>query len=184
MGTITKDDGKKNVSVMVRMPKNICNIIDTCVGNTHSSRPDFVIDGIRAFNRFICDCESDILKFIDEKKDADYSVKVEFYHESMKSMTQIYRDEVKNSAVRSDKDVDILLSLPRQLAAEIDMTVVRTGCFRSRQELIKSAAVYLSIRLGAVNESIKMMNVFLEGNQSTIEMKKELERIRESMKKE
>lgn len=181
MGTITKDDGKKNVSVMVRMPKNICNIIDTCVGNTHSSRPDFVIDGIRAFGRYICDCENDILKFLEERGDADRNVKIEFYRESIRDMTQTYRDEVKNAADRSEKDVDILLSLPRQIAAEIDLTIVRTGCFRSRHEYIKSAAVFLSMRMKATTDGSLRVNEFLKGNQSTEDLQEQIQRMKKEM---
>ena len=179
MGIITKnDDKKKNVSVMVRIPKNIANIIDTCVGNTHSSRPDFVIDGIRAFSRYISDCEKEILDYIEEKKDASQDVKIAFYRESIKSQTQSFRDEI-NAADRSEKDVDVLLSLPSKLALEIDLIVDRTGCFRNRQEYIKASTVYLSVRLGSVSKITMASNDLLNGNKSTRELREKLERMKE-----
>ena len=179
MGIITKkDEKKKNVSVMVRIPKNIANIIDTCVGNTHSSRPDFVIDGIRAFSRYISDCEKDILDYIEEKKDASQDVKVAFYRESIKSQTQSLRDEI-NAADRSEKDVDVLLSLPSKLSLEIDLIVDRTGCFRNHQEFIKASTVYLSTRMGSVTDGTVKVNEFLRANQSTEDLREQIRKMKE-----
>ena len=176
VNNITKDD-KKNESVMIRVPRNIANIIDTCVGNTHSSRPDYVIDGIRAFLRYIADCEKDTLDYISEKEDAERSVKIEFYRESMRSMTQIYKDEF-NAAKSSDRDVDILLSLPSKLSLEINLTVERTGCFRNRQELIKSAIVYLSVRIKSTTDNVVKTLEFLRSNQSTEDLREQIRKMK------
>ena len=180
METITKK-GTKNVSLMVRMPKNITNIIDTCVGNTHGSRPDFVIDGIRAFSRYICDCEYEILEYLKDREDADRNVQIEFYRETIRSRTQAYRDEIK-IADKTERDVDILLSLPSKLAMEIDMTVGRTGCFRNRQEFIKSAAVFLSTRIKTMTDAIVKVNLFLKSNQSTEELQEQIERMKKQIR--
>ncbi len=179
METITKK-GTKNVSLMVRMPKNITNIIDTCVGNTHGSRPDFVIDGIRAFSRYICDCEYEILEYLKDREDADRNVQIEFYRETIRSRTQAYRDEIK-LADKTERDVDILLSLPSKLAIEIDLTVDRTGCFRNRQEFIKSAAAYLAARLGSTTRNTNRVLDFLKGNQSTMDLQEQIQKMRKGM---
>ena len=52
-GTITKNEGKRTKQVMVRIPKSTAEQIDDFAGNTHSSRPDFIIDSIRQFTDFI-----------------------------------------------------------------------------------------------------------------------------------
>ena len=179
METITKK-GTKNVSLMVRMPKNITNIIDSCVGNTHGSRPDFVIDGIRAFNRYICDCEYEILEYLKDREDADRNVQIEFYRETIRSRTQAYRDEIR-LADKTERDVDILLSLPNKLAIEIDLTVDRTGCFRNRQEFIKSAVVYLSVRMKNTGSNIVQVIDFLKESRSTENLQEQVEKMRKEM---
>ena len=183
MGIITKDDGKKNTSLMIRMPSNLAEMIDICVGQTHSSRPDYVIDGIRSFIHFICSNEAEIMKYIDEKKDAARDVKIEFYYESIKSLTQIYRNGAASASEKSRSDVSILLSIPKGLAAQIDRTVERTRCFRNHQEFIRSATVYLTMSQGIDNTNSMLIEGFLESNQSTKDLRAELERLKNSMEK-
>ena len=178
MGIITKDDGKKNASLMVRMPSTLAEMIDVCVGQTHSSRPDYVIDGIREFIHFICTNEAEIMRYIDEKKDAARDVKIEFYYESIKSLTQVYRDAASSASEKSRSDVSILLSIPKGLAAQIDRIVERTRCFKNHQEFIRSSTVYMSMSMGMDNTNSMLTESFLESNQSTKELQIELERLK------
>ncbi len=179
MGILSKkNDDKKNASIMVRMPSGLTEVMDmTAVGNTHSSRPDFVIDGIRTFIRFIISDEYSILRYLEKKEDVDKAVKVKFYYESLKKDTLIYRNTVVNRIKESKKDVDILLSLPKGLAAEIDRVVERTQCFRNHQEFIKCATLYLITMIASDNTNAVVVNEFLQSNKSTQELEEEIEQM-------
>jgi len=181
MGIITKDNGKKNASLMVRVPDGLAFAIDNMVGNTHSSRPDCVIDGIRRFIHFICNTESEIMIYLQEKSDADRDVRLEFYKESIKSSTEPYRKAVTSAISKSKKDVDVLLSLPRGLAAEIDRTVERTGCFKNHQEFVKCSVVFLLREIGAENTNATLTENYLQSNQSTSELKQQIEKMKKEM---
>lgn len=179
MGILSKkNDDKKNASIMVRMPSGLTEVMDmTAVGNTHSSRPDFVIDGIRSFIRFIVSDEYAILHYLEKKEDVDKAVKVKFYYESLKKDTLVYRNTVVNRIKESRKDVDILLSLPKGLAAEIDRVVERTKCFRNHQEFIKCATLYLITIIASNNTNAIIVNEFLQSNKSTQELEEEIEQM-------
>lgn len=181
MGIITKDDGKKNTSLMVRVPDGLALTIDNMVGNTHSSRPDCVIDGIRRFIHFICSTEAEIMIYLQEKSDADRGIRLEFYKESIKSVTETYRKTVANAISNSKRDVDVLLSLPKGLAAQIDRTVERTGCFKNHQEFVKCSIVYLIIEVGAENTNAMLTENYLQSNQSTSELKEQIEKMKKEM---
>lgn len=181
MGIITKNDGKKNVSLMVRVPDSLALTIDNMVGNTHSSRPDCVIDGIRRFIHFICNAEAEIMTYLQEKSDADRDIRLEFYRESIKSLTETYRKMAVSAISSSKKDVDVLLSLPKGLAAQIDRTVERTGCFKNHQEFVKCSIVYLLMEIGAENTNAMLTESYLQSNQSTSELKKQIEKMKKEM---
>ena len=182
LGIITKDDGKRNVSLMVRMPSNIAFVIDHCVGVSHSSRPDFVIDGIRQFMVAISYEEARVFEFIETKKDASREVKLQFYYESMKSFTLTFRNTIASAAEKSEKkDVDILLSLPKGLAAQIDEFVNRTKAFKNHQEFIKCATIFLSTTMGAVNTNSMLAGTYLINNEATKELQEQVEKMRKEM---
>ncbi|MDY0224668.1 MAG: hypothetical protein RBR05_04655 [Candidatus Methanomethylophilaceae archaeon] len=181
MGIITKNDGKKNASLMVRVPDGLALAIDNMVGNTHSSRPDCVIDGVRRFIHFICCTEAEIMIYLQEKSDADRDVRLEFYRESIKSSTESYRKAVANAISKSEKDIDVLLSLPKGLAAQIDRTVERTECFKNHQEFVKCSIVYLLTEICTENTNAMLADNYLKSNQSTSELRKQIEKMREEM---
>ena len=153
MGILSKDGGeKRNASMMVRLPSNLARIVDGCVGITHSSRPDFVIDGIRSFIHYINEEENTVMKYLNEKKDASREVKLQFYYETMRNRTEPFRKAITSAVQKSKKkDVDVLLSLPRGLAVKIENTTNRTKCFRNHQEFVKAATVYLTYQMGFDN---------------------------------
>lgn len=185
MGILTKTDGKKGVSVMVRMPSSITMILDMAVGSTHSSRPDFVIDGIRSFLHYIINEEAGLMLYLQEKDTIDYDVKLQFYYEAIKNRTEAYRNSVHSAQERDGKKVvDILLSVPKGLLAEVERTVERTKCFRNHQEFIKCATFYRIALMGADNTNTMLTENFLISNNTTKDlrdqisiMKKEMETI-------
>ncbi len=181
MGIITKDDGKKKTGLMVRVPDGLAAAIDNLVGNTHSSRPDCVIDGVRRFIHFICNTEAGIMLYLQEKNDADRGIRLEFYKESIKSLTETYRKSIANAISNSKRDVDVLLSLPKGLAAQIDRTVERTGCFKNHQEFVKCSIVYLLMEVGADNTNAMLTESYLQSNQSTTELREQIEKMRREM---
>ena len=183
MGILSKsDENKKNASIMVRMPSNLAMIIDMSVGISYTSRPDYVIDGIRRFVHYINNEEAAIMLYLQEKEDAARDVKLEFYYASMKERTEIYRKAVVSAAEKSKKkDVDILLSLPKGLASQIDRIVERTKCFRNHQEFIKASSIYLIMILGMDNTNDMLTTNFLESNQSTKDLREQIEKMRKEM---
>lgn len=183
MGILSKDKGeKRNASIMVRMPSNLAMVIDMSVGLSYTSRPDFVIDGIRRFVHYINNEEASIMLYLQEKEDAARDVKLEFYYESMKERTEMYRKAVVSAAEKSKKkDVDVLLSLPKGLAAQIDGIVERTRCFRNHQEFIKAGSIYLIMIMGMDNTNEMLTTNFLESNQSTKDLREQIEKMRKEM---
>lgn len=181
MGIITKNDGKKNTNLMVRVPDGLALAIDSMVGNTHSSRPDCIIDGIRRFIHFICSTEAEIMLYLQEKSDANRDVRIEFYKESIKSVTETYRESVANAISKSKRDVDVLVRLPKGLAAQIDYTVERTRCFRNHQEFVKCSIVYLLTEIGADNTNAMLTENYLLNNQSTSELREQIEKMKKEM---
>lgn len=183
LGILSKDNGeKRNASIMVRMPSNLTLIIDQCVGISHSSRPDFVTDGVRSFIHYIITEEDAVMKYLKEKEDASREVKLQFYYESMKNKTEMFRKAVVSAAEKSTKkDVDILLSLPRGLASQIDGVVNRTKCFRNHQEFVKAATVYLTTQMGTDNTNELDVLNFLESNQATKDLQEQIEKMRKEM---
>jgi len=185
MGILSKTgDDKKNASIMVRMPSNLAMIIDMSVGTAYTSRPDFVIDGIRRFVHYINNEEAGIMLYLQEKEDAARDVKLEFYYETIKEKTEMYRNMIVSAAEKSQKkDVDILLSLPKGLASQIDRLVERTKCFRNHQEFIKAGSCYLIILLGADNTNDMLTASFLESNQSTKDLREQIDKMKKEMEK-
>ena len=183
MGILSKTgDDKKNASIMVRMPSNLALVIDTTVGISYTSRPDFVIDGIRRFVHYINNEEAAIMTYLQEKEDAARDVKLEFYYASIKERTDTYRKAVASAAEKSKKkDVDILLSLPKGLASQIDRAVERTKCFRNHQEFIKSGTVYLTTLIGMDNTNDMLTASFLESNQSTKDLREQIDKMKKEM---
>jgi len=181
MGIITKDDGKNRVSLMVRMPHGMAEVIDMSVGILYTSRPDFVIEAIRRFIHYVCNEEAGIMLYLQDKKDADRDVRLEFYRESIREKTELFRNTAAEAAAKSKRDVDILLSLPKGLASEIDRTVERTGCFRNHHEFVKSATVYLMIEMAADNTNAMLTDNFLVSNQTTSELRAQIDRMKEEM---
>lgn len=183
LGILSKDNGeKRNASIMVRMPSNLALIIDQCVGITHSSRPDFVTDGIRSFIHYIITEEDSVMRYLKEKEDASREVKLQFYYETMKNKTEMYRKAVVSAAEKSTKkDVDILLSLPRGLASQIERVVERTKCFRNHQEFVKAATVYLTTQMGTDNTNENIVLNYLESNQATKDLQEQIEKMRKEM---
>lgn len=186
MGILSKTDiNKKNASIMVRMPSNLAMIIDMSVGISYTSRPDFVIDGIRRFIHYINNEEAAIMLYLQEKEDAARDVKLEFYYAAMKEKTEMYRKAVSSASEKSKKkDVDILLSLPKGVASQIDRIVERTKCFRNHQEFIKAGTVYLTTIMGMDNTNDMLTTNFLESNQSTKDLREQIEKMRKEMEKE
>ena len=183
MGILSKtDNNKKNASIMVRMPSSLSMMIDMSVGISYTSRPDFVIDGIRRFIHYINNEEAAIMLYLQEKEDAARDVKLEFYHETIEEKTEMYRNMVGSASAKSKrKDVDILLSLPKGLASQIDRMVERTGCFRNHQEFIKTGSAYLIVLLGMDNTNDMLTTDFLESNQSTKDLREQIEKMRKEM---
>ena len=181
MGIITKNDGKKNTNLMVRVPDGLALAIDSMVGSTHSSRPDCIIDGIRRFIHFICSTEAEIMTYLQEKSDANRDVRIEFYKESIRSLTETYRESVANAISKSKRDVDVLVRLPKGLATQIDSTVERTGCFRNHQEFVKCSIVFLLVEIGADNTNAMLTENYLLNNQSTSELREQIEKMKKEM---
>ena len=48
---------EEKTRVMVRVPDNVCRVMDTLAGHTHVSRPDVVIDACRQFYAALCQRE-------------------------------------------------------------------------------------------------------------------------------
>ena len=183
MGILSNEsEYRKSISMMIRLPSAITELLDGGIGLTHSSRPDFVTDGIRSFLHYICVEEKNILDFLEKKEDASREVKIQFYYETIKLKTELYRKTLMNAAEQSKKkDVDILLSLPIGLVGRIENTVNRTKCFRNRQEFVKAATVFVGIQYGLDNEVECNIENFLESNQSTKEIEEQIAKMREEM---
>jgi hypothetical protein len=179
LGIITnKGDEKKTKGVMVRLPSNVTTVIDSFVGRSHSSRPDFIVDAIRQYLMYVSIFEAEaILKVQD--KDVSYTAKKAFYIEfmelhldRMKKMYHSLQEQAKG------RDVDVLLSMYPITIEMINGVVERTQFFKNHQEFIKLAIMNLIILMASYNTNELLISNFLQDPEDLKKLKKELDDLR------
>ena len=171
-GKVTDSDGKRTKQVMVRFPKYTVERIDDYAGDTHSSRPDFVIDSVRQYIPHIVHEAALVITEI-EGVDVSSQAKGMFFYERMSERIFQEIESYRKSKESSPKgqDVSVLISIPVGLNASIFRIVESTGFFSSNQELIKTAVHWMFTNLESVRDGMSLISGF----NSSIDGKKSLE---------
>ena len=179
---ITDSEGKRTKQVMVRFPRYTIEMIDDYAGNTHSSRPDFVIDSVRQYIPHIIHEAAIIITEI-ETVDVSKQAKDLFFFERMGEKMFPETESYKKSKQSSPKgqDISVLVSFPAGLNEKIHSTVQSTNLFSSNQELIKIAVHWMLNHVEDVEKGLEVVSEFMSMNDSGKALEKELEQIRREM---
>ncbi len=178
-GKVTDSDGKRTKQVMVRFPKYTVERIDDYAGDTHSSRPDFVIDSVRQYIPHILREAATVIteiEGIDVSRQAKDMFFIERMGERMFSETESYRKSKESSP--KGQDVSVLVSFPIGLNDKVRRTVEATGLFSSNQELIKIAVHWTLNHIGDVEKGLEVVLEFQSTRDNGKALEKELEIIR------
>ena len=181
-GKITNPEGKRTKQVMVRFPKYTVELIDDYAGNTHSSRPDFVIDSVRQYiSHIINEVTVAIteIETVDVSKQAKDLFFIERMGERMFLETESYRKSKKSSP--KGQDVSVLISFPTGLNDMILNTVKFTNLFSSNQELIKIAVHWMLNHMKDVDNGLELVSEFLSKGDDGKALKRELDLIRKEL---
>lgn len=181
-GKVTDSDGKRTKQVMVRFPKYTVERIDDYAGDTHSSRPDFVIDSVR---QYISHIVREAVTVITEIETVDVSRRAKdlFFFERMGERmfpeTESYRKSKESSP--KGQDVSVLVSFPTGLNDKILRTVESTSLFSSNQELIKTAVHWMLSHIDDVEKGLEVVSEFQSTKDNGKVLERELERIRKEL---
>ena len=179
---ITGSEGKRTKQVMVRFPKFTVECIDDFAGDTHSSRPDFVIDAVR---QYIPHLISDATTVITEIEGVDVSrqAKDVFFYERMSECMFTEAESYRKSKDSSPKgqDISVLVSIPVGLNGMIADMVEFTGLFSSNQELIKIAVHWMINHMNDVKQGLELVSGFQSTKDNGRALEKELEQIRREL---
>ncbi len=133
---------EEKTRVMVRVPDNVCRVMDTLAGHTHVSRPDVVIDACRRFYAALCQREADILDLLDERHVAK-DVALAFYREEIAGFVAPFRSDYDASLGKTKDQVSILVVFPNVLLSKMNAAIGRIGTVKNHQEFIKIALMYM-----------------------------------------
>ena len=180
---ITKNEGKRTKQVMVRIPRSTAEQIDEFAGDTHSSRPDFIIDSIRQFTDYIVRETASIAV---QTETTEYSREVKeayFKEEALKRFFWEYDtySTAKKNEPRS-KEVSVLVSIPVGLLDIVNNVVEITDLFSGVQEYIKVAIYHMFRRSREFESSREALSEFRSVVEGTILLEDELQQLREEMR--
>ena len=179
---VTDSDGKRTKQVMVRFPKYTVERIDDYAGDTHSSRPDFVIDSVRQYIPHIVREAATVIteiEGVDVSRQAKDMFFIERMGERMFPETESYRKSKESSP--KGQDVSVLVSFPTGLNDMILKTVDFTTLFSSNQELIKTAVHWMLNHVDDVEKALEVISEFQSTKDNGKTLENELERIRNEL---
>ena len=167
---------------MVRFPKYTVERIDDYAGNTHSSRPDFVIDSVRQYIPHIVREAATVITEI-EAVDVSRQAKELFFFERMGERMFPETESYRNSKESSPKgqDISVLVCFPTGLNDKILRTVEATSLFSSNQELIKIAVHWMLNHVDEVEKGLEVVFDFQSIRDNGKALKRELEQIRREL---
>lgn len=181
-GKVTEPDGKRTKQVMVRFPKYTVERIDDYAGDTHSSRPDFVIDSVRQYITHIIWEAATVITEI-ETIDVSRQAKDLFFFERMGERmfpeTESYRKSKESSP--KGQDISVLVSFPTGLNDKVHKTVESTSLFSSNQDLIKTAVHWMLNHMDDMEKGLEVVSEFQSTKDNGKALEKELERIRNEL---
>ena len=178
-GKVTDSDGKRTKQVMVRFPRYTVERIDDYAGDTHSSRPDFVIDSVRQYIPHIVKEATTVIteiEGVDVSRQAKDMFFIERMGERMFSETESYRKSKESSP--KGQDVSVLVSFPVGLNEMILRTIECTGLFSSNQELIKTAVHWLFIQMDNIEKTMETISDYQMSENVGRVLEEELEKLR------
>ena len=180
-GKVTDSDGKRTKQVMVRFPKYTVERIDDYAGDTHSSRPDFVIDSVRQYIPHIVREAATVIteiEGVDVSRQAKDMFFIERMGERMFPETESYRKSKESSP--KGQDVSVLVSFPVGLNDMILKTVESTRLFSSNQDFIKTAVHWMFGQMDDVQDHMGYVTGFCSvDNKRLLEL--ELRKLRSEM---
>lgn len=181
-GKITDSESKKTKQVMIRFPKYTVECIDDFAGDTHSSRPDFVIDSIRQYVAHIVREAALVITEVDGV-DVSNQAKEAFFYERMSermfSETESYRKSKENSP--KGQDVSVLISMPLGLNRMVLEIVDSTDLFSSNQEIIKTAVHWMITQMNEIKVGLEVVSEFRSAKDNGKSLEMELEQIRREL---
>lgn len=181
-GKVTDSDGKKTKQVMVRFPKYTVERIDDYAGDTHSSRPDFVIDSVRQYIPHIVREAATVIteiEGVDVSRQAKNMFFIERMGERMFPETESYRKSKESSP--KGQDVSVLVSFPVGLNEMILRTVEYTGLFSSNQEFIKTAVHWMFEQMSNIGSMADFLFDFQSSKVESQSLEEELKRLRKEV---
>ena len=149
--------------IMVRVPDNICKVIDVSAGYTHASRPDVVIDACRKFYTALCLKEMTIIQAVEESK-VQKEIALAAYYEEMESFIGSLRNDYEASIKKGKEMVSILVIFPYILFEQVNRIIGRTKQFKNHQDFIKIALMYFFSVEHQLREHEDQMDRFLESD--------------------
>ncbi len=178
-GKVTDSDGKRTKQVMVRFPKYTVERIDDYAGDTHSSRPDFVIDSVRQYIPHIVREAATVIteiEGVDVSRQAKDMFFIERMGERMFPETESYRKSKESSP--KGQDVSVLVSFPVGLNEMILRTVEYMGLFSSNQDLIKTAVHWLFVQMDIFEKTLETISDYHMSDNVGRALEEELEKLR------
>lgn len=164
--------------IMIRVPDNICKVVDTFAGHTHTSRPDVVIDACRKFYTTLCLKEMTIIQAVEER-DVPKEVALAAYYEEMESFIGSLRNDYEASSKKGTEAISILVIFPYILFEEVNRIIGRTKQFRNHQDFIKIALMYFFSVEHQLREHEREIDKFLESD----DIQDEVEKLRKVIRK-
>ena len=164
---------------MIRVPKTVGDAIDTCVGRTHLSRPDVILDACRQFRVALVSFEHSLIESIKDK-DVSIEAKDRYYREEVWKFTDPYR-EFYNKQVKDSKGevLSILLTMPPGEQIQIEGVVSRDPDIRTHQDYYKLALGYFILHFHKIGTyETDVLDYFLDRmnvDNEVSKLRKELE---------
>lgn len=174
---ITDSGGKRTKAVMVRLPRYTAEAIDEFAGDTHSSRPDFIIDATRQYISHLLSEAFSVTIRIEPVDVSDQAKDAVFYEEMGRRMfpeVNAYKNAKEGSA--RGQDVSVLVSMPNGLRKSI-AEIIDIGLFFSNQELIKTAVHWLLSRMDAMKEELETVSELCLKEEGNRTLDKEIKRL-------
>jgi hypothetical protein len=141
-GTISEDD-KRTRPVMIRIPVPVASMIDDFAGNTHTFRPDFIVDAIRQYYPYFLRLSAQLVQEMEPLQASD-EAKRKYFGQRMAELISneftLYRKAMESTNRRDD--VNVLVSMPVGLLEMLD-PILELGVFRNNQEFYKVSLFYL-----------------------------------------
>lgn len=177
--SITEPGKKRTKQVMVRIPRSTVERIDDFAGNTHSSRPDFIIDSVRQYITHVMDEASFVVVSI-EGLEVSKQAKEVYFAQQMGERLYHEFDSYRKSREGNQKikDVSVLISMPIGLLRMISEVVGCTGLFSNNQEFIKVSVHYMFRQMSEIRDRMEIVESFQAMSDGRKALEEELEQIR------